>query len=142
MKLKRKKIGDRSYQLVDTATGEGIALASQTGEHGRDNYPWEWHLVGDGIFGRLNASSGKSEESLRNCVDYIESEARNGILRPVGRVSGYDIKEGQVFRYNNYYFRATQDAYGEFNAYIPANNHRGDLTEIVVAHGDTVTLYR
>lgn len=146
MKLKRKKIGDRNYNLVDVATGEVVGNAVQTGEHGRDNYPWDWSLNDGRIFGRLDASTGSSTDSMRAAVDYIESEAsRSGFLKPAGEVSGYDIKEGQVFRIMHrngyYYYRATQDAYGEFNAYIPANDKRGDLTDVVVPHGQTVTLY-
>ena len=143
MKLKRKKIGDRSYLLVDTVTGREIAQASQTGEHGRDNYPWEWHLLGEGISGRLNASSGRSEESLRSCVDYIEAEISNyGLYRPEKIVDGYDVLEGDLFRYGGYYYRALADAHGEFNAYISVNDHRGENTEIIVRHGDRVTVYK
>jgi hypothetical protein len=142
IQIKRKKVGDRSYHLIDVGSGMAIATASQTGERGRDNYPWEWHLFGSRIFGRLNASTGRSEESLKAAIDYIQSEGTsNGILKPVGTVSGYDIKEGQTFRYGAYYYRATKDAHGEFNAYIPAVDHRGGHTEIVVRHENTVTLY-
>lgn len=146
MKLKRKKIGDRNYNLVDVATGEVIANAVQTGEHGRDNYPWSWDMADGRIFGRLDASTGGSADSLTYCVDYVESTGNSfGILKPVGPVSPYDIKEGQVFKamHNglNYYYRATQDAYGEFNAYIPCNNSRGELTEVLIPHTQTVTLY-
>lgn len=143
MKLKRKKIGDRSYQLVDASTGEVIALAAQTGEQGRDNYPWEWHLESGLIFDSLRTSTGKSEESLKNCVEYIESQAnRLGILRHVGPTDPYTVKAGQFFRYGGYYYRAVGDAYGETNAYIPALNYREERSEILVRHGDTVTLYR
>lgn len=142
MKLKRKKVGDRSYQLVDARTGTVIAIASQTGEHGRDNYPWSWHLTDDRMLGRLDASAGKSEDSLRNCVDYIESGINQyGLYKSVGRVSGYDVKDGQIFRYAGYYYRALADAHGEFNAYVSVNNHRGDNTEIVIRHEDFVTVY-
>jgi hypothetical protein len=152
MKLKRKKIGDRNYNLVDAGTGEAIANAVQTGEHGRDNYPWGWDMLDGRIFGRLDARTGSSAESLKECVDYIESTANSfGLLKPVGEVDPYEIKEGQVFkamiRGLNYFFRATQDSYGDFNAYerkgtvIPANNAKGELTEVRISHGDTVTLY-
>jgi hypothetical protein len=146
MKLKRKKVGDRSYQLVDTKTGKVIATAAQTGEHGRDNYPWEWSLSDEMIFGRLDIRTGHSVESLRDAVDIIETGINHyGLYKPVGKVSGYDIKEGQVFkamhRGLNYYYRATQDAYGEFNAYIPANNSKGELTEVLVPHGLEVVLF-
>ena len=141
MKLKRKKIGDRQYNLVDEA-GRVIATAAQTGEHGRDNYPWEWHLLDDRIFGMLGLSTGKSEDSLKNCVDFVEANGTAyGLYKPVGPLDPYEVKEGQVFRYSYYYYRAISDAHGEFNAYIPVNDHRGENTEIVVAHGNTVTLY-
>lgn len=147
MKLKRKKIGDRNYNLIDVETGEAVANCVQTGEHGRDNYPWDWHLLDERIFGRLDATTGTSDDAMKNVVDIIETEATlNGILKPVGKVDPYDIKEGDVFRATirglNYYFRATQDAYGEFNAYIPANNSKGELTEVLIMHGETVTLYK
>jgi hypothetical protein len=146
MKLKRKKVGDRSYQLVDTKSGKIIGTAAQTGEHGRDNYPWEWSLSDGMIFGRLDIRTGHSVESLRDAVDIIETGANNyGLYRPVGKVSGFDIKEDQVFKIMirglNYFFRATQDAYGEFDAHIPANNSKGELTEVLAVNGDTVTLY-
>lgn len=146
MKLKRKKIGDRNYNLIDTKTGAVVANCVQTGEHGRDNYPWEWTLLDDAIFGRLDIRTGHSVESLKDAVDIIETGVNNyGLYKPVGEVSGYDIKEGQVFRVitrgTRYFYRSTQDAYGEFNAYIPANDSRGDLSEVLVPHGNTVTLY-
>jgi hypothetical protein len=86
-------------------------------------------------------------ESLKDAVDIIETAVNNyGLYKPVGKVSPYDITEGQVFKFMhrnlNYFYRATQDAYGEFNAYIPANDSRGELTEVLVPHGETVTLYK
>jgi hypothetical protein len=81
MKLKRKKIGDRSYLLVDTKTGEVIAHAAQTGEHGRDNYPWDWYLA-DGVeFAQQKYPNGASirtggaAEFLKDIVDNVESTA-------------------------------------------------------------------
>lgn len=143
MKLKRKKVGDRSYDLINTATGEVIANASQTGEHGRDNYPWSWHLTGDRTFGRLQAATVRSEESLKACVGYIESEATGyGTYIRSGDVDGYSIKEGDIFRYGMYYYRALADAHGEFNAYVSVNDHRGENTEIIVRHGHTVAVYK
>jgi hypothetical protein len=147
MKLKRKKVGDRSYELVDRETGKAIATASQTGEHGRDNYPWDWSLSDEMIFGRLDMRTGHSAESLKDIVDTVEGGAdQYGLLKPVARVDPYSIKEGQVFRSMTrgrfYFYRATQDAYGgELNTYIPANDHKGELTEVVLIEGDTVTLY-
>jgi len=146
MKLKRKKVGDRSYELVDTVTGKVIATAAQTGEHGRDNYPWDWHLSDDMIFGKLGVRTGHSAESLKDIVSIVESGSdQYGLLKPVGQVSGYDIKEGQVFKAMlhglTYYFRATQDAYGSGSTHIAANDSKGELTEVVIEQGDTVTLY-
>jgi|SRR5213595_67452 len=146
MKLKRKKIGDRSYQLVDRETGKEIATAAQTGEHGRDTYPWEWSLSNDMIFGRFSVRTGHSVESLRDAVDIIESEAtHSGLLKPDRKVSGYDIAKGQVFRMmnqgRNYFYRATGDAHGEFNAYIPVVDAKGGASEVLVPHGTNVLLY-
>jgi hypothetical protein len=152
MKLKRKKIGDRNYNLVDAETGEVIANAVQTGERGRDNYPWGWSMAVGLIFGKLDARSGSSASTLAECVDYVESVANGyGILREVGQVDPYEIKEGQVFRVMThgvyYFYRATQDSYGSYDTYsrkgttIPAKDHRGELTEVLILHGDSVTLY-
>lgn len=146
MKIKRKKIGDRSYNLINTETGTAVAHAVQTGEHGRDNYPWEWRMLDGRIFGRLDYITGRSTDSLRDAVDYVESGINSyGTLIPVGEVDAHEVTEGQVFRVMvrnvNYYFRATQDAYGDEYTCIPANNAKGELTEVVVLHGETVTLY-
>jgi hypothetical protein len=76
MKLKRKKIGDRSYDLIDVATGKAVARASQTGEHGRDNYPWDWELADDiSGFGDPGIRTTGHTESLKNAVDFIETAA-------------------------------------------------------------------
>jgi hypothetical protein len=147
MKLKRKKIGDRSYRLIDTATGREIATAAQTGEHGRDNYPWEWHMAGGRIFGRLSASTGRSEESLKRCVESIETEAqKSSILDQAGMVNPFDIKEHQYFRHHGQYYRATQDAYGGYNeigtcAVIPAYNYKYEQIEVYVPSTAQVMLY-
>lgn len=147
MKLKRKKIGDRNYNLVDTATGEVVANAVQTGEHGRDNYPWSWDMSDGRIFGRLDVSTGGSADSLKYVVDFVESCGESyGILTPVGEVDPFTVKEGQVFRSVTrgirYFYRATQDAYGSTAAYIPANNAKGELVEVMLLPGDRVTLYK
>ena len=148
LKLKRKKIGDRSYQLVDAATGEVIALAAQTGEHGRDNYPWEWHMFEHRIFGRLSASTGRAEESLKRCVESIETEAqKSSILKQDVLVDPFDIKEHQYFRHHGQFYRATQDAYGGYDdikgvcAVIPANNYRNELVDVYVPSVARVMLY-
>lgn len=88
MKLKRRKIGDRTYELVDNKTGEVIAHASQTGEHGRDNYPWDWFLA-DGVeFAEkvrpngFRIKTGGSAESLKNIVSNIQATADQcGLVR-------------------------------------------------------------
>lgn len=73
MKLKRKKVGDRAYELVDTQTGEVIASAANTGSH-LDDYPWDWYLA-DGLhFGGVKGfREGGSAENLKGIVDKIES---------------------------------------------------------------------
>ncbi len=74
MKLKRKKVGDHSYDLVDTATGTAIARVSKTGEDGRDNYPWSWELADDiKGFGDPGIRTTGVTESLKNAVDFIET---------------------------------------------------------------------
>jgi hypothetical protein len=127
---------------VDAVTGEVIANAVKTGEDGRDNYPWEWHLETGLIFNSMRTSAGKSEESLKACVEYIEAQAsRLGILRYVGPIDPYTVTAGQFFRYGGDYYRADSDAYGEHNTYIPVLNYKEQRSEIVVAHGNTVSLY-
>lgn len=148
MKLKRKKIGDRSYVLVDNVTGEVIANAAQTGEHGRDNYPWEWYLSGQRIFGRLGASTGRAEESLKRCVESIETEAqKSSILKQAGMINPFDIKEGQYFRHHGQYYCATDNARGGYNdlgdtcAVIPAYNYRYEKLDVYVPSVAQVMLY-
>lgn len=146
MKLKRKKVGDRNYDLVDTETGEVVANCVQTGEHGRDNYPWDWSLSDGRIFGRLGATTGTSSESLKAAVEYIQDlGTAYGFLKPVGQVSGLDVKEGQVFRHmvhnTNYFYRALADAHGDGKAYLDVNNQKGDTALLIVPEGDTVTVY-
>jgi len=147
MKIRRMKAGDRSYYLVDTGTGEIIATAAQTGERGRDDYPWEWSLSNDMIFGKLSARTGHSVETLREAIDIVETGANQyGLLKPVGPVDPFDIKENQVFRvmqggrFN--YYRSTQSAYGTgWNIEIPANHSSGELTEVHLTRDQHVTLY-
>lgn len=146
MKLKRKKIGDRSYNLVDVETGVAIAHAAQTGEHGRDLYPWEWSMLDDRIFGKLDYNTGRSVDSLRDAVDAVESGARqHGILAPAGQIEAVTVKEGQVFKYDRYLFRATQNAYysgiGTEEVTITANNYKGELTEVKIPFEDQVIIY-
>lgn len=148
MKLKRKKIGDRNYDLIDTASGSVIANAVQTGEHGRDNYPWSWDMSDDRIFGRLGISTGGSADSLKYVVDYVESLAdAYGLLMPAVDIRPQSIKEGQVFRVIKrgirHFYRATQDAYytGTENVLITANDQKGELTELRLPSNEDVTLY-
>lgn len=80
MKLKRKKVGDRVYDLYDRETGKHIANAAMTGEWGRDNYPWEYSLADgvefndpEGIVAKPRSTG--SLATLAEIVDYIESWA-------------------------------------------------------------------
>lgn len=76
MKLKRVKTGDRKYNLIDVAVGDVVATAVQTGERGRDNYPWEWSLADQTVeFGDSGLKTGGSKESLKDIVDYVEANA-------------------------------------------------------------------
>lgn len=78
MKIKRQKVGDRKYNLIDTEVGDVVATAVQTGERGRDNYPWEWALADDTVeFGDSGLSTGGSRESLKDIVDFIEGNANH-----------------------------------------------------------------
>lgn len=83
MKITRKKTGDRAYNLVDPQ-GRVIASAAQTGEHGRDNYPWDWYLatgvdwtdpMADRGPHQMPARTGGTAESLKVIVQTIESGA-------------------------------------------------------------------
>lgn len=82
MKLKRKKIGDRQYLLIDTATGKDVAIAAQTGEHGRDNYPWDWYLVGKLDFEDPAGRPTGVADALKVCIETIESRAKQYGLKP------------------------------------------------------------
>lgn len=144
MNLKRKKIGDRSYNLIDTETGVEIATVSQTGEHGRDNYPWDWHMLDGRIFGHLGLSTGRSVESMKNAVEYVQANAdAYGTLVPAGQIEAHTIREGQVFKHKNYLYRATQNAYfyGNDQVTITANNHKGELVEVNVPFEDQILIY-
>lgn len=55
--------------------------------------------------------------------------------------SGYEVKAGDKFRYQGQTYRATADATGEFNAYIPCyNDATGTDTYIIVGHGNNVEI--
>lgn len=74
MKLKRRKVGDRSYELVDASTRELIATAVNTSTGG-DDYPWDWHLR-DGLhFGGVTGKrrEGGVQATLKDVINYIES---------------------------------------------------------------------
>jgi len=74
MKLKRRKVGDRSYELVDASTLELIATAVNTSTGG-DDYPWDWHLRNGLHFGGTAhvRKEGGVQATLKDVVDYIES---------------------------------------------------------------------
>jgi hypothetical protein len=51
------------------------------------------------------------------------------------------VKAGDKFRYGGQTYRATANATGEFNAYIRCyNDATGSDTEIIVPHGNIVTM--
>jgi hypothetical protein len=143
MKLKRKKVGDRKYQLVDNVTGEVIATAAQTGEHGRDNYPWEWSMENGKIFAKLNAATGQSADALKTCVDYVESYANSyGILRYVKEIDPLTVKAGDVFRFHGLFYRAIDDAIKEDNVLIRVFNYKGERTWFAVQSDKEVALFQ
>lgn len=73
MKLKRKKVGDQKYDLIDTSVGDVVAHAVKTGSH-LDDYPWDWRLA-DGLhFGGVQGlKEGGVMDTLKGVVDYVES---------------------------------------------------------------------
>jgi phage terminase large subunit-like protein len=86
-KLVRKKIGDRSYNLV-TTNGKLVGHVAMTGEYGRDDYPWDWGLTDD-LHKQLRATdapshrlSGGSSESIRDVVDQISTLIAQYGLKP------------------------------------------------------------
>lgn len=78
LKLKRKKVGDRKYDLIDTAVGDVVATAVNTSTGG-DDYPWDWHLV-DGLHFDTPEGSRVKEggvmATLKDVVDGIEAAAK------------------------------------------------------------------
>lgn len=151
MKIKRRKIGDRNYNLVDAGTGEIIANAVQTGEHGRDNYPWDWSIHGDRIFGKLNARTGSSASTLTECVDYVETVMNShGIYKPSEEISPVELKAGQIFRVTDhgirYFYRAETDVDlfnmpGDPSIIFDALDSRNKLVTLKFEPTDRVMLY-
>lgn len=69
--LKRRKIGDRKYAIIDRTTGQQVGEAAMTGEYSRDDYPWE----GDSIHGVTG-----SQDSLRAVIEKIATQMLNAEL--------------------------------------------------------------
>lgn len=81
MKLTRKKLKAGAYNLTDES-GTVIARADLTGSH-LDDYPWTWYLVGELDFPPKVANTG-SEDSLKACVDIVQSRANHyGLTKTV-----------------------------------------------------------
>lgn len=78
LKLRRKKTGDRKYDLIDVAVGDVVATAVNTSTGG-DDYPWDWHLI-DGLHfdapEGVRVKEGGVSENLKGVVDYIETAAK------------------------------------------------------------------
>lgn len=73
LKLRRKKVGPSSYELVDSVVGDVIAYAAKTGTH-LDDYPWDWYLRDGMHFGGVHGlKEGGVKDTLKAVVDYIES---------------------------------------------------------------------
>ncbi len=76
MKIKRKKVGDRTYELIDTEVGDVVARVSMTGRYGVDHYPWDWHLTDDTVeFGDSGMRTQGVTETLKGAIDFIEVNA-------------------------------------------------------------------
>lgn len=74
MKLKRKKVGDQSYELIDTEVGDVVATAVKTGVDGRDTYPWDWTLTDPSVeFGASGLPTGGSRATLKDVIDFVQS---------------------------------------------------------------------
>jgi hypothetical protein len=51
-------------------------MAYMTGRQGVDNYPWEWYLTDPSVeFGESGLRTQGATESLKNAIDFIESNA-------------------------------------------------------------------
>ena len=73
--LKRRKVGDRQYEIIDKKTGEVVASAACTGEPGRDDYPWDVVLTEDG------APSIGAQPTLTQCIDMVATHILGKDLR-------------------------------------------------------------
>lgn len=75
MKLKRKRVGDQKYHLLDAETGRPLAVAVKTGTH-LDDYPWDWYLL-PGVYLASDLPSGRRNQgvsdALHTAVDEVEA---------------------------------------------------------------------
>lgn len=72
--VKRLKVGDSNYDIVDKETGEVYGNAVRTGRPGVDNYPWDWSVDFTVVDGSRTIGNGST---LAECVDYIKNAVRN-----------------------------------------------------------------
>ena len=84
--FKRRKIGDRVYEITRRDTGEVVGHAAMTGEYGRDDYPWDAHGLGstDGV------GIGQSYDSLTSFLYALddrvsEDAARAAVVKAEGK---------------------------------------------------------
>jgi hypothetical protein len=76
MKLKRKKVADRTYELIDTEVGDVVARVSMTGRYGVDDYPWDWSLTDETVeFGDSGFKTSGVTDTLSAAIDFIETNA-------------------------------------------------------------------
>lgn len=67
-RLKRRKVGDRKYEIILRSTGEVVAVSVMTGERGRDDYPWEVEMTHPG------APRIGSQPTLTQCIDNVAAQ--------------------------------------------------------------------
>lgn len=71
-KLKRKKVGNANYDILDDS-GAVVGNAVRTGRPGVDNYPWNWSVDFKTIDGSRTVGNGST---LAECIDYISNAVR------------------------------------------------------------------
>lgn len=67
--IKRRKVGDRSYEVL--RDGQRVGHVVMTGEHGRDDYPWNFDAdataVVPGYAGRVMGAC----DTLTTGIEYV-----------------------------------------------------------------------
>jgi len=74
----RNKIGEASYNIVETESGTVLGHTVRTGRPGVDNYPWNWSVDFKTVDGSRTIGSA---DTLRAAFEYIINAVRNRIDR-------------------------------------------------------------